>query len=234
MKTQQYTISPSIRDQIGSLLRDHRLTIFAEILIVLSIFGMKAIGLLPMSKIPLLLIGTLSLWLRGGGWRQVGLRRPKSWKRTIIIGAGIAVLDTVFGLVVLLPLLHRITGEAMDLRLFNGVRGNFKDLLFWLLLSWTYATIAEEMLYRGYLLNRLADLFGRNKIGWTLSVISVSLLFGLVHGSMGITGVLNTFLTGLLYAVVYLAFRRNLWAPVVVHGVGNTIGFLMLFSGIYP
>ncbi|MGB7116521.1 MAG: type II CAAX endopeptidase family protein [Anaerolineales bacterium] len=234
MKTQHSLTLTSWRDRVGSLLRDHQLAVFAEIVIVISIIGLRINGLLPMSKIPLLLIGSLSLWLRRSGWRQVGMGRPASWKWTIVIGVGIAVLDTVFGLIVVLPLLHSITGEPMDLHQFNGVRGNTGELLFWLILSWPYAAIAEEMVYRGYLLNRLTDLFGHNKIGWTLSIISVSLIFGLAHGSMGITGVLNTFLTGVLYAVAYLAFGCNLWIPVVIHGFGNTIGFLMLFFGMYP
>ena len=234
MKTHNSLTLVSWRDRVQSLLRDSQLAAFVEILIVIAIYLLKISGLLPMSKIPILIFGTLSLWLRGSGWRQIGMGRPESWKRTITLGTGIAVLDTVFGLIVTLPMLHKITGEVMDLSQFDNIRGNVSDLILWLILSWTYAAIAEEMVYRGYLLNRLVDLFGHNKPGWVLSTVLTCLMFGIVHGDMGITGVLNTFLSGMLYAVAYLVFRRNLWIPVVIHGVGNTIGFLMLFFGIYP
>jgi len=234
MKTQRHITLASLRDRFGCLLRDSQLAAFVEILFVIAIYVLKTNGLLPMSKILVLLIGSFSLWLRRSGWQQVGMGKPDSWAKTIFLGVGIAVFDTVFGLIITLPLLHKFTGEVMDLQQFDTVRGNTWELLFWLILSWTYAAIAEEMVYRGYLLNRLADLFGRNKPGWILSIVFASLVFGLMHGSMGITGVLNTYLTGVLYALAYLMFGRNLWIPVIIHGVGNTIGFVMLYVGLYP
>ncbi|MFC1996817.1 lysostaphin resistance A-like protein [Chloroflexota bacterium] len=233
MKIQSFVTLTSWRDRVGSLLQDHQLAAFIEILIVIAIYVLKINGLLPMSKIPILLIGSVSLWLRRSGWRQIGMDKPESWTKTILLGVGIAVLDTVFGLIVTLPVLHQITGEMMDLQQFNPIRGNPRELLFWLVLSWTYAAIAEEMVYRGYFLNRLADLFGRHKPGWILSILFSSLMFGFVHGYMGITGILNTFLSGVLYATAYLVFGRNLWVPVIIHGVGNTIGMVMLYFGFY-
>lgn len=234
MKTQNSLSLTSWRYRVGSLLRDSQLAALIELLIVIAIYVMKVNGFLPMSKIPVLLIGSISLWLRRSGWRQIGMGKPVSWTKTIFLGAGIAVLDTVFGWIVVLPLLYQITGEAMELQQFNAIRGNTRELLFWLVLSWTYAAIAEEMVYRGYLFNRLADLFGRHKPGWMLSIVISGLMFGLVHGSMGITGILNTFLSGIMYAAAYLVFGRNLWIPVVIHGVGNTIGIVMLYFGFYP
>lgn len=234
MNIQHSLLSTSWRDRIGFMLRDNRFAIFAEVMFVISIYALRINGLLPMSKIPVLLIGSLSLWLRGSGWREIGLARPGSWKKTIFAGVGIAVLDTMFGLVVILPLLHWITGTPIDTSQFSTIQGNIGDLLLWLLLSWTYAAVVEEMVFRGYLLNRMADLFGHNVIGWSLSILSVSMLFGFAHGYMGVAGLLNTFLSGVLYALAYLAFGRSLWVPVIIHGAGNTIGFLMIFFGLYP
>ena len=234
MNTQHSLTSTLWRDRIGFMLRNNWLAVFAEVMLVISIYVLKLNGLLPMSKIPVLLIGSLSLWLRRSGWREIGLARPENWKKTICVGVGIAVLDTMFGLIVILPLLRWITGTTIDTSQFSTVQGNIGDLLIWLLLSWTYAAFAEEMVFRGYLLNRVADLFGHNVIGWSLSILSISLLFGFAHGYMGFTGILNTFLSGVLYAFAYIAFGRSLWVPVIIHGAGNTIGFLMIFFGLYP
>lgn len=234
MKIQPSLATVSRRDRLGSWLREHRLAALAEIMIVIAIYVLKINGFLPMSKIPILLFGTLSLWLRGIGWRKVGLRKPDNWTKTIFIGVGIACLDTLVGWFAVLPLLHKITGETMDLWQLDSIRGSIGELIFWLALSWPYAAIAEEMVYRGYLLNRLADLFGHSKSGWILSVVLSSLMFGVVHGSMGLTGVLNTFLSGILYAGAYLVFGRNIWIPIIIHGFGNMIGLVMLYFGIYP
>ena len=97
MKTPNSLTMVSWRDRVQSLLRDSQLAAFVEILIVIAIYVLKTIGLLPMSKIPLLLFGSVSLWLRRCGWRGGGMGRPASWKWTIVLGVGIAVLDTVFG-----------------------------------------------------------------------------------------------------------------------------------------
>ncbi len=77
----------------GEMLRDNRLLILAELVIV---FLVRFQVLLPFSPatIPLLLLGSLSLWLRQSGWREIGLGRPASWGRTILAGVGIAVAWT--------------------------------------------------------------------------------------------------------------------------------------------
>jgi hypothetical protein len=111
MKSHGFLSSTSSwRNRVGCWLRDSQLAAFTEILIVIAIYLRKINGYLPMSKLPILLFASISLWLRGSGWRQAGMGRPASWPRTIILGVAIAMLDNVFGLVVTLPLLHRITG----------------------------------------------------------------------------------------------------------------------------
>ena len=38
--------------------------------------------------INIFLLAWLSLWLRGIGWRGVGLRRPIDWRKTLLLGIG--------------------------------------------------------------------------------------------------------------------------------------------------
>jgi membrane protease YdiL (CAAX protease family) len=40
-----------------------------------------------------------------------------------------------------------------------------------LVATWTSAAFAEEMIFRGYLMNRLAGLFGHNFFGWSISLV---------------------------------------------------------------
>jgi hypothetical protein len=46
--------------------------------------------------------------------------------------------------------------------------------------------------------------------------------------------VIATGLSGLVFGVSYLASGRNLWAPVIAHGVYDTVGFALIFLGKYP
>ena len=227
------TIAPAaLRDRVAALLRDNRMVILAEFVIV----ALVRFEVLPFSPatIPLLLLGCLSLWLRQSGWREIGMGRPASWRRTILLGTGIAVAWHILDFAVVVPLLRRVTGESLDLSEFSSLRGNLPELLYWVALSWMLAAFGEEMVYRGYILNRLADLFGRSRAGWALSLTIMGLLFGVGHIYLGTLGLVLNTVDGIVLGVLYLASGRNLWLTVIQHGVANTIGFILIFLGFSP
>ena len=227
------TIAPAaLRDRVAALLRDNRMVILAEFVIV----ALVRFEVLPFSPatIPLLLLGYLSLWLRQSGWREIGMGRPASWRRTILLGTGIAVAWHILDFAVVVPLLRRVTGESLDLSEFSSLRGNLPELLYWVSLSWMLAAFGEEMVYRGYILNRLADLFGRSRAGWALSLTIMGLLFGVGHIYLGTLGLVLNTVDGIVLGVLYLASGRNLWLTVIQHGVANTIGFILIFLGFSP
>lgn len=89
-------------------------------------------------------------------------------------------------------------------------------------------------MYRGYLMNRMADLFNHTRKAWIISLIAVHLGFGLAHAYQGITGVLDEGLMGLLLGVAYLRTGRHLAVPIIAHGVTDTIDCLLIFLGKYP
>jgi membrane protease YdiL (CAAX protease family) len=95
----------------------------------------------------------------------VGLRRPVRWLSTfgpaILFGVGYQLLDVLL----ITPLLERITGQSVDLSLFALIRGNLPLLFVSFLLSWTLAAFIEELFFRGYLLNRTMDFSGRHQKG---------------------------------------------------------------------
>jgi membrane protease YdiL (CAAX protease family) len=37
-----------------------------------------------------------------------------------------------------------------------------------------------------------------------------------------------------IFGIAYLANGRNLWAPIIAHGVYDTIGFVLIYLGRYP
>src|SRR5512135_744456 len=53
------------------------------------------------NEVPILFVlGWLSIRWRDGGWKNMGLARPKSWKWTIAVALGVAVLRLGLGAVV--------------------------------------------------------------------------------------------------------------------------------------
>lgn len=204
-----------------------------EILLVLLITaGHRVFHVIPVDEtLPILALGWLSLWLRGVGWKGVGLTRPASWKRTLAIGITTGVLLQVLSEWVTEPLIERITGQVADVSEFLPLVGNLKLLLPALLVIWTVAAFGEEMVYRGYLLNRAADLGGGSAVAWGAGLIFVTLLFGFGHSYQGLAGMIDTGLHGLILGGIYLASGRNLWASILAHGMGNTVALGMVFLG---
>jgi membrane protease YdiL (CAAX protease family) len=209
------------------------LLLILELLLMLAGIAVYALGIFPFPILLLFLVAWASLRLRHLGWRDVGLRRPDKWLPTIglslLVGIGYQALD-VFAIA---PLLQRLTGESIDLSQFSFLRGSLPALLIFIIISWTEAAFIEEMFFRGYFLNRLASIAGNQRWGIAFALIVNALVFGAAHAYQGLTGVLDTFLAGLLLGLLYLFARRNLWLPILVHGIIDTLGVLLIYAGLY-
>ena len=114
------------------------------------------------------------------------------------------------------------------------MRGNVPMLVFWLVLSWTLAALGEEISYRGYVMNRVADFFGRTAAAWAAAVLITSVLFGVGHLYQGASGIASNFVSALVYSGLYLGSDRNLWVPILAHGMEDTVAFTLIFLGRYP
>jgi membrane protease YdiL (CAAX protease family) len=208
---------------------------FVEFAIVALIFVADAKHIVPISKTPfLLLLGWISLRVRGLRWRDVGLARNRSWPRTLVLGLGTGLLMEAFELFVSQPLLARLTGKQPDFSDLQSIHGNIKLLSLGVALAWTLAAFGEEMVWRGYLMNRVASLGKQFRMAWAGSLIAVNLLFGYAHGHQGITGILDEGLMGVILGLVYLGTGRNLSVPIIAHGVADTVDVVWLFIGHYP
>jgi membrane protease YdiL (CAAX protease family) len=103
-----------------------------------------------------------------------------------------------------------------------------------LVLIWVLAAFGEELVYRGYLMNRVADLGKGSRTAWAVSLVAVGLLFGAGHMDQGPTGMLENVSNGLLLGLLYLASGRNLVVPIVAHGVQDTVDLTLIYLGAYP
>ena len=207
----------------------------AEITIVAGIFYLAWRHQIPFSKTPFLFVlGWISLRLRGQRWKDVGFMIAPNWPTLLLIGllagVGIEALE-LFGTQ---PALTRLFGKGPNLSELNRLIGNTKLLVVGVVLSWVMAALGEELFYRGYLMNRVAGVLGGFKAAWTVSLIFMVALFGLHHFSQGVTGVTENIIDGAILGGLYLATGRNLLAPIIAHGVTDTVDVLLIYSGHYP
>jgi uncharacterized protein len=206
-----------------------------ELLLAALFFAASAYHHLPLGRGPwLLVLGWVSLYVRKIGWHGIGLTKYKSWAATLAIGLVCGVLLELFELFVTQPILVRLLGKQADLSKFHDLTGNLKLTGLYILLAWIVAAFGEEMIYRGYLMNRVADLLNRTRTAWIVSLIVVHIVFGLAHRYQGWTGVFDEGLMGVLLATLYLSTGRNLAVPIVAHGVQDSVDLILIFCGKYP
>lgn len=214
-----------------------------ELLAVLVAFPISELLAAQFGEIRLGLIGTpigllvahYFLRKRGIRWRDLGLRRPDSWGKTL--AWTVAVIVTVFlmaGALVNAVLLPALGLKQPDFSIFNDLPGNLGLLLFWLTVSWSSGGFIEEMLARGFLLNRFRDLFHKSAYAYPLAVVAQAILFGLAHSYQGLSGFITTGVAGLVMGIYYLVGKRSLWPLILAHGTVDSIGIVAVYLGAVP
>lgn len=206
-----------------------------EFSLVAALFIADHYRLVPVSKTPyLLLLAWISLRLRGVRWSALGWQKYRSWATTLLVGVGAGIAMEALELFVTQPLLMHLTGRPPDLDFLRPMIGNYRLLLLGLTLAWTLAAFGEELVWRGYLMNRVAEISGGRRSSWLFSTIIVGIVFGVAHADQGITGVVENVINGWLLGAIYLACRRSLAVPIVAHGVTDSADLLLIFLGKYP
>lgn len=208
------------------------LLLVLEFLLIVAGLVVYALGYLPFPILPLILVAWASLHLRHLRWRDVGLRRPEKWLPIIGLAFGVGIGYQALDTVLIAPALQKLTGEAINLSQFNLLRGNLFALIVSLGITWTEAAFIEEMFFRGYLFNRITDVFGNERTGVIIALVGNAVVFGVGHAYQGITGILDTALAGLVLGLLYLLARRNLWLPILTHGIIDTVGFILIYAGL--
>lgn len=218
--------------------RSSRWLIVVELAIVAAIYLIDRFHwhhLIFFSKIPYLLVfAWISLRVRGMRWKDIGLRLYQGWARTLALGILFGALMEALELFITQPLLVRWLHHFPDLSDFNDMVGNYKLLLIYIALAWLLAAFGEEMVWRGYLMNRVADFFRDVPSTWVVSLIVTSVAFGFGHFDQGMTGWIENTINGLLLGALYLYFGRSLAVPIVAHGITDTIDLIIIYLGKYP
>jgi membrane protease YdiL (CAAX protease family) len=201
--------------------------LFALVLFGHDVFRWRAV---PVGEvIPFFFVGWFSLWRRGLGWKDLGLRRPSSWPKTIAIAMVVGLALQAISTYVTEPVMLHVFHQQEDLSDFRQLVGNWKLALLALLVIWTLAAFGEEMVFRGYVFGRIADLTGTK----VAAVLLTTILFGFGHYYQGWAGVVDSCISGLTLALLY-ARTGNLWLPILAHGLTDTFGLLLVVSNQVP
>ena len=183
--------------------------------------------------VPVLLLVTVTLLLkwREESWRSIGLYRPDDWKNTFFITILILLADAAI-ILFIGPLIFDLLGEQIDTSSFEPVAGNLPGLIGMTIFAWVMGGVAEEIVFRGYLMTNLAFAFGGEARSWWLAAVVQSLLFSLPHLYQGPAGAIQTGLLGFISAIFFMRCGRNLLPLILAHGIVNSIIFAGFYFGI--
>jgi uncharacterized protein len=187
--------------------------------------------ILPNEVIVLAVLGLVSVRLRDGSWSAMGLKKPASWRRILLVALVAAVLRILLGQFLIEPVTGFFWPKPTVPALANEITGNVKIALLALLLVWTFAAFGEEIAYRGYLLTRAADIGKRSATAYWIGVVFVSIFFGYGHYYKGPSGIIDSGIAGLILGTTYMLAGRNLWASILAHGFIDTFSVIDAFFG---
>lgn len=146
---------------------------------------------------------------------SIGLRRPRIVDVLIGLAFAAAVIAGLAALyLVVLPALRLDETQAFDTLTSAPT--------WWLAISVVRAGVSEEVLFRGYPIERLKELTGSNAIAILLPLV----LFSLAHvGPWGWTHLIVAAFGGAMFTLLYL-WRRNLWVNILAHALVDGLALL--------
>ena len=150
---------------------------------------------------------------------SIGFRTPGISNIALGVCAGLlitAVLGAMY--FVVLPALHLNDSMAST----SNAGALMATPFWWRFISTIRAAVTEEVLFRGYAMERIEELSGSR----TVAVVVSCVIFTLAHvSSWGWSHELFVAVGGLAFSLLYL-WRRNLWVNIIAHFIVDAVSVL--------
>ena len=236
--------------KVSKLLQENRIVQLCEFL---AVFGVAFIiiklagplagdnllakqGIIWIANIAMIIMIWTGLYLRGQSWSHFGLnfRKPSfiGLIRVVLLSIVVFALALV-GFFVGSTIMANITGipEQADMSGYNYLEGNLPMLALALTGVYIVSSFGEEVIYRGFLINRIEELGSKIRLSTLLAVLVSSVIFGLAHFEWGLVGIVQTGFMGLALALTYIFLKRNLWLLILAHAYMDTILMIQMYLG---
>ncbi len=235
--------------KLGILLQNNRLVQITEILLLFVV----AFSIIKLSEplinddlilkqasvwvanVAMLIIVWLGLRLRGETWKDFGLTFNSVTLKEgfkVILWSLLVFLLAITGFIIGSIIMANITGipeESADMSGYAYLKDNLGMLILSLVGVYIVSSFGEEVIYRGFLINRISQMgLDTKKMQW-LAVIISSLIFGFVHYEWGAMGIAQTTLMGLALAICYIKLKKRLWILILAHAYMDTILMIQMY-----
>ena len=191
----------------------------------------SVIPIIETAWMPFLLVLGVIIWMRVQKipLEHVGLGTFKPSLSLLLLVFGTMVVDSV-AIGIATPVVDSLFAEAQPLARFQALPGNLPLLLLVLPLSWVIV-FGEEFFFRGFLLTALAETLGASRVAWVAAVVIQAVGFGFIHLYQGPAQAISIGIGGMVYGATYLLAGKSLWPLILAHGINNTLGLILLYSG---
>ena len=221
-------------------------TLIDLVLVLVTLFTLKHLLLQlpefwtfagPISLLASLGVATWRLKKNNESWKSIGFIQDQT-KIKLALWTVVALVTTILlgniaaQLVTPLFASNPATNEISQVMAgrFANLPGNLTVYLYWLIVAWIIGGFTEELLFRGFLINRIEKLFYRVPFAIGIAVLFQALIFGQQHFYyQGLVGFVSTGVIGLASGLIYVYCKRRLWPLILSHGLANTLGMTILF-----
>ncbi len=173
-----------------------------------------------------LVIAAWRMKVRNVTWKELGLRKPDNFGKTLGISA-LILAATMISLVAFNILIDHLpfslaadTSSESAVSKFGNLKGNWPHFLLiipFILLE----SMLEELLDRGFLMNWIEKLFSSTTFATVIAVILQAAIFGFRHSNDFSERSITVGIIGLIMGIAYVKFGRNLWPLIIAHCVLN-------------
>ena len=176
----------------------------------------------------------IAIWrmkVRNISWKDLGLRKPVSIKKTLFITIGILIAIPLsimlFQLIKdFLPFSFAPDSSSENaVSKFGNLKGNW--LLFLSIMPMILIeSMLEEVLDRGFLINWFERLFSSITFATIIAVVLQAIIFGFRHSYDFSERSITVGIIGLIMGIAYVKFGRNLWPLIIAHCILNTMSMI--------
>lgn len=168
---------------------------------------------------------------RGITWRDLGLRTPKNFLKTVGISA--LILATALVSIIIFEIVKDQfpfeiapdTSSESALSKFGNLKGNWLHFFSIIVFIWIESML-EELLDRGFLMNWLERLFSKTSVATVLAILLQALIFGFRHSYDLSARSISVGIIGLIMGIAYMYFGRNLWPLIIAHCILNSLSMI--------
>jgi len=189
-------------------------------------------GHLPMYAYPFVVLGVIWIYLNLNreSFSSIGFRFSDLKLKAFYVGGAIGLAYAAFHFWILGPFITHLGFKSANLSDFNFIRHHFINYALLLLLAAFLVIPYEEIIFRGFIFNRIRAIF-RSKSSFIISGLITSILFALYHWQEGVGAVIAIFIFALFITWLYKLFKGNLWYLIFFHILYDTFMLTVILLG---